>query len=102
LYGGAMDPLVFWLNTQLMQSYWAAHAPASAPIGVLDLESAASANDPYAGLQKDFAVAKALVAATAVAQGATDGGELAVADVYHTVLVAPFCFAAAKTFLDNP
>jgi hypothetical protein len=102
LCGGAMDPLVFWLNTQLMQSYWAAHAPASAPISVLDLESAASANDPYAGLKKDFSVAKAAVAATAVAQGATDGGELAVADVYHTVLVAPFCFAAAKTFLDNP
>jgi prolyl oligopeptidase family protein len=102
LCGGDMDPLVFWLNTQLMQSYWAAHAPASAPISVLDLESAASANDPYAGLKKDFSVAKALVAATAVAQGATDGGELAVADVYHTVLVAPFCFAAAKTFLDNP
>jgi hypothetical protein len=102
LCGGDMDPLVFWLNTQLMQSYWAAHAPASAPISVLDLESAASANDPYAGLKKDFSVAKALVAATAVAQGATDGGEIAVADVYHTVLVAPFCFAAAKTFLDNP
>jgi hypothetical protein len=102
LCGGAMDPLVFWLNTQLMQSYWAAHAPAAAPINVLDLESAASANDPYAGLKNDFAVAKAAVAATAVAQGATDGGELAVADVYHTVLVAPFCFAAAKTFLDNP
>src|ERR1700733_13325015 len=102
LCGGAMDPLVFWLNTQLMQSYWAAHAPASAPISVLDLESAASANDPYAGLKKDFAVAKAAVAATAVEQGATDGGELAVAEVYHTVLVAPFCFAAAKTFLDNP
>ncbi len=102
LCAGDMDPLVFWLNTQLMQSYWAAHAPASAPISVLDLESAASANDPYAGLKKDFAVAKAAVAATAVAQGATDGGELAVANVYHTVLVAPFCFAAAKTFLDNP
>src|SRR5580700_4011980 len=102
LCGGDMDPLVFWLNTQLMQSYWAAHAPASAPISVLDLESAASANDPYAGLKKDFSVAKALVAATAVEQGATDGGELAVAEVYHTVLVAPFCFAAAKTFLDNP
>jgi hypothetical protein len=102
LCGGDMDPLVFWLNTQLMQSYWASHAPASAPIGVLDLESAATANDPYAGLKQDFAAAKALVAATAVEQGATDGGELAVAEVYHTLLVAPFCFAAAKTFLDNP
>jgi hypothetical protein len=102
LCGGDMDPLVFWLNTQLMQSYWASHAPASAPISVLNLESAATANDPYAGLKTDFAAAKALVAATAIEQGATDGGELAVAEVYHTVLVAPFCFAAVKTFFANP
>jgi hypothetical protein len=55
-------------------------APASAPISVLDLESAASANDPYASLKKDFAAAKDLVAATSVGQGATDGGALAVAE----------------------
>ena len=44
----------------------------------------------------------ALVAANAVAQGATDGGALAVAEAYHTILVAPFCFAAVKTFFANP
>ena len=102
LCGGGMDPLVFFFNTQLMQNYWASHAPASASIGVLDLESAASANDPYAGLKNDFAIAKAVVAAAAIAQGATDGGALAVAEEYHTLLVAPFCFAAVKTFFDNP
>ena len=102
LCGGDVDPLVFWLNTELMQGYWASHAPASAPIGVLDLESAASANDPYASLKKDFATAKDLVAATAVAQGAADGGALAVAEAYHTLLVAPFCFAAVKSFFANP
>jgi dienelactone hydrolase len=98
LCGGAMDPLVFWLNSALMQSYWAAHAPASASISVLDLESSASANDPYDGLKKDFAAAKTLVAASAISQGATDGGALAVAEAYHATLVAPFCFAAVKTF----
>jgi len=102
LCGGADDPLVFWLNTELMQNYWAAHAPASAPIGVLDLESPASANDPYAALKSDFAAAKALVAATAVEQGASDGGALAVAEAYHAELVAPFCFAAVKSFFSNP
>jgi predicted esterase len=100
LCGGDVDPLVFWLNTELMQNYWASHAPAS--LSVLDLESAASSNDPYAGLKTDFAVAKALVAANAVAQGATDGGAFAVAEAYHTLLVAPFCFAAVKTFFANP
>jgi hypothetical protein len=102
LCGGDADPLVFWLNTDLMQRYWSSHAPATAPISVLDLESAASNNDPYANLKQDFALAKELVAAIAVAQGATDGGALAVTKAYHTTLVAPFCFAAVKSFFANP
>ena len=98
LCGGANDPLVFWLNTQLMQGYWASQSPAPASISVLDLESADIANDPYATLKQEFHVAKDLVAATAVAQGATDGGALAVAEAYHATLVAPYCFAATRSF----
>jgi hypothetical protein len=101
LCGGDDDPLVFWLNTDLMQRYWAKNAPASASINVLDLESAPSSNDPYGTLKQDFSIAKALVAATAIAQGATDGGKLAVAEAYHATLVAPFCFAAVKSFFGN-
>jgi hypothetical protein len=97
LCGGDVDPLVFFFNTQLMQNYWAALAP-SAQVNVLDLEAAAIPNDPYANLKQDFAIAKALVAATAVSQGATDGGALAVAEAYHAMLVAPICFAATKSF----
>jgi hypothetical protein len=100
LCGGDVDPLVFWFNTQLMQNYWASHS-ATASISVLDLESAASANDPYGTLKQDFAIAKALVAAAAVAQGATDGGAFAVAEAYHATLVAPFCFAATRSFFAN-
>jgi predicted esterase len=102
LCGGDMDPLVFWFNTELMQSYWTVHAAAAAPASVLDLDSPPSAGDPYAGLKNDFAIAKNLVAAAAVAQGATDGGALAVAEAYHATLVAPFCFAAVKSFFANP
>ena len=98
LCGGDVDPLVFWFNSQLMQNYWASHAPASASINVLDLESAVSPNDPYGSLKNGFEVAKALVAANAVAQGATDGGALAVDEAYHAQLVAPFCFTAVKEF----
>jgi hypothetical protein len=98
LCGGDADPLVFWLNTDLMQQYWAENPPASASISVLDLESAPSSNDAYGSLKQDFSIAKALVAATAVEQGATDGGMLAVAEAYHATLVAPLCFAAVKTF----
>ncbi len=42
--------------------------------------------------------AKQVAAATAVAQGATDGGASAVADAYHAGLVPPFCLAAVKDF----
>jgi hypothetical protein len=97
LCGGDVDPLVFFFNTQLMQSYWAAQSP-SAPVSALDLEAAAIPNDPYANLKQDFQIAKALVAATAIAQGATDGGALAVAEAYHAMLVAPLCFAATRSF----
>lgn len=101
LCGGDVDPIVFWLNTQLIQDYWASHATAAARTSVLDLEAAASSNDPYAALKSDFAIAKALVVATAVQQGATDGGAFAVAEAYHAELVAPICFAAVKSFFEN-
>ena len=101
LCGGDVDPEVFWLNTQLIQGYWASHAPASAPISVIDLESTVSPGDPYAKLKQGFELAKAIVAATAVSQGATDGGARAVAEAYHATLVAPFCIAAAKSFFAN-
>jgi alpha/beta superfamily hydrolase len=101
LCGGDLDPDVFWFNATLMQNYWAAHAPPAAAISVLDLEAAPSSNDPYASLKQDFGIAKDVVAASAIAQGAADGGKLAVAEAYHTSLVAPFCFAAAKSFFAN-
>ena len=100
LCGGDEDPTVFWMNAQLMQAYWSTHANA-APIGVLDLEAPVAANDPYASLKNGFELAKQLVADQAVAQGATDGGALAVAEAYHATLVAPFCFAATKAFFDS-
>ena len=101
LCGGGADPVVFWLNTQLMQAYWAAHAPAAGSLSVLDLESAAVANDPYATAKKDFGLAKQAIAADAVLHGATDGGAAAVAGAYHATLVAPFCFAATRSFFDS-
>jgi len=101
LCGGALDPLVFWFNAQLMQGFWASQAPPPASLSVLDLESAVSADDPYGTLKNDFELAKQLVAADAVAQGATDGGALAVAEAYHATLVAPFCFTAARSFFAN-
>jgi len=98
LCGGNADPTVFWINTQLMQGYWAARAPSPSPVIVLDLDSVATGSDPYADLKAQFALAKQVAAATAVAQGATDGGAAAVTDAYHAGLVPPFCLAAVKSF----
>jgi hypothetical protein len=98
LCGGNADPTVFWFNTQLMQGYWAARAPSPTPVTVLDLDSTTSGSDPYAELKRQFALAKQIAAATAVAQGATDGGAGAVVDAYHAGLVPPFCLAAVKNF----
>jgi alpha/beta superfamily hydrolase len=97
LCGGNEDPTVFWLNTQAMQAYWALQAP-GAPYVILDVDSATANDDPYENLKRRFALAKDVVAVAAVAQGATDGGAGAVADIYHAGLVAPFCLDAAEAF----
>jgi pimeloyl-ACP methyl ester carboxylesterase len=97
LCGGDNDPTVFYLNTQLMQGYWATHAP-SAQLTVLDVDSAVGTNDPYAAVKNGFAVAKAAVTAAAIAGGATDGGQAAVLTDYHAGLVPPFCLYAVEKF----
>jgi hypothetical protein len=98
LCGGNADPTVFWLNTQLMQGYWTAHAAASARFSILDLDSATTAPDPDASIKQQFAAARQLVAAGAILRGAGDGGASAVADAYHSTLVPPFCLTAVRSF----
>jgi dienelactone hydrolase len=98
LCGGHDDPTVFWLNTQAMQAYWTQKAPA-APVTYLDVDAASTGStDPYDDLKHDFGLAKDLVAAAGVAQGADDGGREEVLSQYHAGLVAPFCLQAAQTF----
>jgi hypothetical protein len=101
LCGGHDDPTVLWLNTQLMDAYWSSHA-ASAPYTVLDVDADPSgSSDPYGDLKQRFDVAKNVVAAAAVVQGASDGGRAAVLDLYHGGLVAPFCLEAAQEFFES-
>jgi hypothetical protein len=100
LCAGDSDPTVFYLNTQLIEGYWAATAPASS-VTVLDVDSAAAGGDPYANEKTGFAAAKAAVEAAAVIGGATDGGAMAVLQDYHATLVPPFCVYAVKSFFDG-
>ncbi|MBS0579290.1 MAG: prolyl oligopeptidase family serine peptidase [Proteobacteria bacterium] len=99
LCGGSSDPTVFYFDTTLMQIYWEDHPPAVAPV-VLDVDSASTADDPYASLKSGFAAAVALVRANAVLGGAGDGGDAAVLSAYHAGLVPPFCLSAVKSFFD--
>jgi hypothetical protein len=100
LCAGDSDPTVFYLNTQLIQSYWAKAAP-TATLTLLDVDSSPSSGDPYANEKNGFAAAKTAVAAAAVVGGATDGGAMAVLQVYHATLVPPFCVYAVKSFFDG-
>src|SRR5918995_835988 len=89
LCGGNEDPTVLFMNTQLIQSYWAANG-ATGPVSVLDLDSDISINDPDAGRKAAFAAAKAALEA--------DGGEAEVTESYHSTLLPPFCLSAVKSF----
>jgi hypothetical protein len=92
LCAGSGDPSVFYLNTQLMQGYWAAHAPSVAPV-ILDVDSPVASGDPYATLKEAFAAAKAAATLTQ--------GSAAVLQGYHATLVPPFCLSAVKSFFDG-
>jgi alpha/beta superfamily hydrolase len=100
LCGGNQDPTVFFMNTQLMQHYWTLNPPSASPT-VLDVDSPVGNGDPYADLKNGFAAAKALVAASAVVGGASDGGATAVLEAYHATLVPPVCLSAVKSFFDG-
>jgi hypothetical protein len=101
LCGGHDDPTVLWLNTELMDAYWRSNAP-SARYTILDVDGKPSQpNDPYEDLKKRFEIAKDLVAASAIAQGATDRGREAVLEAYHGALVSTFCLEAAREFFES-
>jgi predicted esterase len=92
LCGGANDPTVLFMNTQLIQSYWSANG-VTAPVTALDLESPITPGDPNAARKLGFAAAKAATA--------DDGGDAAVIESYHSTLVPPFCLSAVKSFFDS-
>jgi hypothetical protein len=99
LCGGDQDPEVYFFNTELMQAYWSANPP-PAMVTAVDIDSPATAADPYGNEKTGFAAAVHAVQAAAIAGGATDGGHVAVLEAYHTQLVPPFCLAVVKLFFD--
>jgi alpha-beta hydrolase superfamily lysophospholipase len=100
LCAGHDDPTVLYMNTELMQRYWA-NAGLTDSIHVLDVDDDPSLDDPDATLKLGFNTAKESVAAAAIAGGASDGGAQAVAEAYHSTLVPPFCLAAVQSYFDG-
>lgn len=108
LCGGHEDPEVFYLNTQLMQSYWSLTAPES-PVTILDVDSSPYPGDPYDSVKTGFAAVKLSIELSAVVSGLFDklfGGssqsaQSAVLDQYHSLLVPTFCVLAVKSFFDG-
>lgn len=92
LCAGDEDPVVFFLNTQLMQGYWAVTAPES-PVTVLNIDAPPSHDGPYKHLRKRFAQTKSLLKWIE--------GRSTVIEEYHDVLVPAFCLQATKSYFDG-
>lgn len=89
---GDEDPVVYYVNTQLMEGYWAMTAPASY-ILVLDVDAPASRGGPYKHIKKHFAETKKILKWV---QGKSWVGEN-----YHALLVPAFCIQAVTSFFDE-
>jgi hypothetical protein len=89
LCAGNGDPAVLYLNTALMQDYWASETTVS----VLDIDSAVTGDDPFETQKLQFAAAKEILDLI--------GGDTEVLQNYHAGLVAPFCLSAARSFFDG-
>jgi Prolyl oligopeptidase family len=92
LCAGDEDPTVLYMNTRLMQQYWADNGATT--VTVLDVDDGdISLDDPYVKLKAGFAAAKEAVDLS--------GGATAVADAYHSSLVPPFCLAAVTSYFSD-
>jgi hypothetical protein len=98
LCGGGNDPSVFFINTQIMQGFWAG-APAGL-VTAVDVDPATPSGN-FAAIQTAFKGSQA-----AALQGLINGGMTApqaqqtMLQNYHSS-VAPFCALAARTFFGN-
>jgi hypothetical protein len=103
LCGGDNDPTVFFVNTQIMQGFWAGASPGL--VGAVGVDPAqVDPNNPFAAIQTAFKQNQATL--FAYYQTPAGGGLSAQAaqqllvQNYHGA-VAPFCSLAARSFFAN-
>jgi hypothetical protein len=88
--GGHADPEVSFANAQLTNAYFAAHGVAANLVSVLDVDTAATAGDPYAVAKAAFVAARQRVVSA--------GGNPSTRDNYHGDLVFIACMSAANIY----
>ena len=94
LCGGGNDPTVFFdLNTNGAKTYFNSKGVPDSSVVVLDVDSAAGNNDPFAAAKTGFATAfQQKVASSSLTDAMKD---------YHGILVPPFCNAAARGYFSS-
>ena len=88
LCAGNMDPTVLYLNTELMQRYWAS----ATTVTVLDIDSDSKAATHTQRRRLSSRLRR--ISSSSVADDE-------VLETYHGPLVAPFCLSATKSFFDG-
>jgi len=96
LCGGNEDPTVPFFNSTAASEYYTAQG--SAP-SLLDLDGDPFSNDGWRSQRLGFAAAKQSVQLEAQEDG--EDPDVAVAERYHRLLVAPFCLSAARQFFND-
>jgi len=86
--GGHDDPEVWFENSVLTSAYFDSHGVAANRVTVLDVDSPAAANDPYAPAKATFVQVRQAIAATGADTRA----------YYHGDIVAAACQVAARDF----
>ncbi|MBC7684098.1 MAG: prolyl oligopeptidase family serine peptidase [Bdellovibrionales bacterium] len=88
--GGHGDGKVPFMNAQLTAAYFQAHGVAAGLVSVLDVDSASTANDPYAAAKASFAGARQIIIAS--------GGNPDSVENYHGFTAFSGCSVAARDF----
>ena len=88
-------------NQQLMIDLWT-NLP-EGTVTSLDLEEDIQSDDPdyFKELKKEFQASRQTIVDTAIAKGATDGGQANLTNAYHHWLGEPLCMAASLKFFNN-
>jgi len=101
LCGGENDPTVFFINTQIMEGFWAGAPTGLIAVVDVDPASVSTNNNPFAQLQTQYKASQAAGFQALINGGmTTQQAQQTMLQGYHGS-VAPFCSLAARSFFAN-